>query len=211
MNFDDIKLAWQQDAGNDIKLPDNMETLKRAESPIEKVKKNIRGEMWMSLCFYSIFFALPFITNRLTPQTQVFYYTLLIMTLMPITYYFRNFYKFYNRLNKLELNTSSNIDDAYFDLRYSIEMYNAMHHFITPNMFLLGFVIGVGPKIDKLFKTLHSIKYLAPKGLMVGGVLFLVIALVMLGFFYFIRYASKAKYGKYLNELGQIRESLKEG
>ena len=210
MNFDDMRSAWQQDASNDIKLPDNMETLKRAQSPVESVKKNIRGELWISLSFYTIYFALPFFTNRLTPQTQVFYYTLLIMTLMPIGYYFRNFYKFYGRLNNLELNTSSNIDDAYFDLRYSMEMYKAMHHFITPNMFLLGFVFGVGPKIDKLFKTLHGIKDFETQGLITGGVLFLVILGITIGFFYFIRYATNLKYGKYLKQLGEIRDSLKE-
>lgn len=210
MNFDDMRSAWQQDAGNHIQLPDNMETLKKAQSPIDSVKKNIRGDMWISIVFYTIYFALPFFTSRLTPQSQVFYYTMLLMTLMPIAYYFRNFYKFYGRLNNLDLNTSSNINDAYYDLRYSIEMYKAMHHFITPNMFLLGFVIGVGPKIDKLFKVLHGISNLETKGLITGGILLVVIAGLMIGFFYYIKYAANLKYGKYLKQLGEIRDSLEE-
>ncbi len=210
MNFDDMRLAWQQDSGNNISLPDNTAKLQKAHNPVEGIKKNIRMEMWLSAGFYIGFFALPYFTDRLTAQTQVFYYTLLVMTLMPILYYFRNFYKFYGRLNKLELTTSSNIDDAYFDLRYAIEMYKAMHHFITPNMFLLGFVIGVGPKIDKLFKTLHGIRHLETKGLIMGGVLLIAFVVVMLGFFYFIKRITDAKYGKHLNELGQIRTSLKE-
>jgi hypothetical protein len=210
MNFEDMRSAWQQDAGNDVKLPDNLETIKRARSPIEKVKKTIRMDMWMFLIFFTIYFALPFIVHRLTPQTQVFYYTLLLMTLIPMSYYLRTFYKFYGRLNKMELNTKDHIDEAYFDLRYAIEIYKVMHHFITPNLFLLGFVIGIGPKINKLFAKLQTIKDFEKQGLISGGVLFAIAVVVMLGFFYFLRFAINYQYGRHLKELGTIRESLKE-
>ena len=211
MNFDDMKSAWQQDSGGDIELPDQLETIKKAKSPVQKVKKNIRMEMWGYLILTILFFILPFLSQRLIPQTQVFYYTILILTLLPMIFYFYNFYKFYGRLNQLELNTKENVEDAYFDLRYSIEIYTVMQHFTIPNFMLLGFVFGVGKAIEGLLEKLFDFGGLAlnEKALLLG--FGLILLLILIGGFYLTRILVRATYGKYLNELKEIRESLKEG
>lgn len=211
MNFEDMKSAWQQDSGGDIELPDQLETIKKAKSPVEKVKKNIRMEMWTSLVCFVVLFAFPLFYDHLLPQVRVFYYTILIMTLIPMSYYFYNFYKFYGRLNKLELSTKDNVEDAYFDLKYSIEMYKVMQHFILPNYFLLGLVIGAGGAINLIIERLLNFNNLVTIEKLPLILLGLFILLTFVGFFYLIKFYTQYLYGKYLDELRKIRESLREG
>jgi len=210
MNFEDMQSAWQQDEGTNIELPDQLEKIKRATSPVEKVKKNIRFESWTYLIFIVLFFFLPVMYDQLPPLAKVFYYTLLIMTLMPMAYYFYNFYKLYGRLNKLELNTKSNVEEAYFDLRYSLEIYKVMHHFISPNLFLLGFVYGAGKSIEKLMQDLLNFGSLSTDKHLFLFAVCAVILLFFVGYFFFIKWVLHYYYGKYLDELKDIKDSLNE-
>lgn len=208
MNFDDMQAAWNKDSGSKIEIPQRLSSLKNANSPIEKVKKHIRIEMWMNLTAMIVFILLPLFTTRLTSGSAILFYTLLLATLMPMGYYFSNFYKFYSRLNKNDLNTKTALDDAYFELKNNIEMYKVMQHFITPNLFIAGFIFGIGPKMQKLLDKLTSIKTMDQSGILMLCILILTFIVFMVGFYFYIRWHVNFLYGKYLKELGQIRDEL---
>lgn len=210
MNFDDLKSAWNSDSGNNIEIPKNLESLKEAQSPIDKVKKNLRMELWLNAAFLVIFFALPFMVDRLIPMSTILYYTILIMTIMPMGYYFINFYKFYGRINKLTFDTKSNLDNAYFELKHFTEIYKVMQHFISPNFFLLGFILGIGPKIGKMLEKLVTVKDFDNDGLILGAIILGAFLLGLTGFFFYINAYINYLYGKHLKQLEKIRESLKE-
>src|SRR5690606_4159363 len=112
-----------------------------------------------------------------------------------------NFYKFYGRLNKLELNTRDNVEEAYFDLRYATEIYKVMQHFTTPNFFLMGLVIGLGTKVSEIIDLLYNFNELPVNELFILLAVVLGIFLVFIGFFFMIRYQTHCLYGKYLNQL----------
>lgn len=210
MNFDDLKSAWNSDSGNNIEVPKNLESLKEAQTPIDKVKKNLRLELWLNAAFLVIFFALPFMVDRLTPMSTILYYTILIMTIMPMGYYFVNFYKFYGRINKLTLDTKSNLDNVYFELKHFTEIYKVMQHFISPNFFLLGFILGIGPKIGKMLERLLTVKDFHNDGLILGAIILSAFLLGLTGFFFYINAYINYLYGKHLKQLEKIREGLKE-
>ncbi|AFD08337.1 hypothetical protein [Solitalea canadensis] len=210
MNFDDLKSAWNNDSDNNIEVPKNLDSLKGAQSPIDKVKKNLRSEFWLNVVFIILFFALPFIIDRLVPMSTVLYYTILILTALPMTYYLINFYKFYGRINKLEVSTKDSLNEVYFELKHFIEIYKVMQHFISPNFLLMGFIIGIGPKVGKLLDKLVTIKDLHSDGVWLGVVILGAFIVVMVGFYFYINAHIKYFYGKYLTELGKIRDELKE-
>ncbi|POY35671.1 hypothetical protein C3K47_14865 [Solitalea longa] len=210
MNFDDLKAAWNNDLDDSINIPQNLESLKGAQSPIEKVKKNLRLEFWLYVAFYVIFIALPFVTNRLTPVSTVVYYTLLLTMFMPMAYYTANFYKFYGRLNRLSFTTKDSLDEAYFELKHFTEIYTVMQHFIAPTCFLLGLLAGLGQKAGKTLDKIVGVAYLQHDGIIILSILLISFITLMIGFIIYIKWYVNRLYGKYLNELNAIRKELKE-
>ncbi|UKJ07362.1 hypothetical protein [Solitalea lacus] len=210
MNFDDLKAAWNNESDNNINIPQNLESLKEAQSPVDKVKKNLRMEFWLNIVFLVIFIALPFFYNRLTPMSTVLYYTLLLTMLMPMSYYLVNFYKFYGRINHLSINTKDSLNEVYFELKHFIEIYKVMQHFISPTCLLLGLIMGLGHKTGKVLDKIADATITQHDGIILITILIVSFSTLMTLFFIYVKWYINCLYGKHLKELENIREELKE-
>ena len=139
MDFNDIQNAWNNEKNNDVVLPDTMERIKSAHTPLDKIKRNVRGEFkyqMFSLCFLGLvpsFYKFP-------EKMLILYYLLFSLYLAVCLYYFRKFYFWYKKIDIISLKTKDNLYETYYEIRLNMELYKTFGFALTP--FLILYLIG---------------------------------------------------------------------
>ena len=86
MDFNDIQSAWNKDNKENIVLPTNLEKLKSANMPIDKVRKNLRFEFVIQTIALISFGFIPMI-NRF-PASMITPYYLIYAIMVAISIYY---------------------------------------------------------------------------------------------------------------------------
>ncbi|HYK75747.1 MAG TPA: hypothetical protein VEV16_02125 [Daejeonella sp.] len=138
MNFDKFKEAWDAESTDAVHIPEDISKLKEANTPIDKLRRNMKQEFWMQLAaviliaFVPSFFKLP---KELTGIFIFFYGLMIVFT----AYYFYKFFAFYKRSYDMTYNSRKNLMWFYYEMKLNIEMYKAL----TYILFFIGFSFGI--------------------------------------------------------------------
>ncbi len=131
MNFDNLQSAWDNDKNTNVEVPKNLDKLKSANMPLEKIKRNLRIEFVLHIIAIAFLGLLPAL-NFIDVQYSMLFYALFSGLMATCIYYFFKFFKFYKRLVSMNLNTKDNLYETYFDIKLNMEIYKTFNFVILP-------------------------------------------------------------------------------
>ena len=158
MDFDEIQNAWNNDKPKNIVLPNNLEKIQSANTPLDKIKKNLKTEFYYQILSIIFIGTVPLIGN-LPAKWTFFYYLLFSLFVAVCVYYLMKLYFFYKRLNNTTLTTKDSLYETYFDIRLNMELYKTFGFALTPFLvlYLLGLYYYAFSKIPGFFDCLNCL------------------------------------------------------
>ncbi|PIF31881.1 hypothetical protein CLU81_2389 [Flavobacterium sp. 9] len=203
MDFNDIQNAWNNEETNNVILPDNLEKIQEANTPLDKIRKNLKKEfIYQVLSIIFIGFIPTF--YDFPPKMTTLYYLLFSLFVAVCIYYLAKFYFFYKRLSSITLKTKDNLYETYFDIRLNMELYKTFGFALTP--FLILYLIGF-----------LYLKFSEAPGFLSNdftnyqlGALFSIVVFTMLFMGISLEWWVHKFYGKFAKEIKKVIDELKE-
>ena len=203
MDFNDIQNAWNNEKTDNVVLPDNLEKIQSANTPLDKIRKNLKNEFIYQIISIVLIGLVPLIYN-FPPKGILLFYLLYSLFTAVSFYYFVKFYFFYKRLNTITLRTKDSLYETYFDIRLNMELYKTFGFALTPFLilYLIGFFYYQLSK-DPGFFADEFINYL-----LAGLVSIVVFSMLFMGIV--LEWWVHEFYGKYAKEIKKVIDELKE-
>ena len=203
MDFNDIQNAWNNERNDEVKVPQNLEKIKAANTPLDKIKKNLKNEFIYQILSI-IFVGFAPLMKSFPVNAMVPFYLLFSIFAAVSVYYLVKLFLFYKRLTKTNLNTKDSLYETYFDIRLNMELYKTFGFALTP--FVVLFVVGM------YFYRLSETTGINAMELQNSHALVLVFLIA--GFMLFMGVALEwwvhKFYGKYAKEIRKVIDELKE-
>jgi hypothetical protein len=201
MDINDIQNLWDSDKNENIQLPTNLQKIQLANTPLAKIKRNLKREFYCQVISLPAIGFVPLLSTF--PKTAIAPFYLLFSLFFAINFYYTvKLYIFYKKLNKTSLSTKDSLYETYFDIRLNMELYKTFGIALTPFLILslLGFIYYNSP--DIFFKGLNNNKFLT--------VTFSVVTYSMLYMGLVMELWVNYYYGKHLKEIKKVIDELKE-
>ena len=203
MDFNDIQNAWKNEQTENVVLPDNLEKIQLVNTPLDKIRKNLKNEFIYQIISIVLIGLVPLALHFPT-KGLILFYLLFSLFVAVCVYYFVKFYFFYKRLNAITLKTKDSLYETYFDIRLNMELYKTFGFALTP--FLILYLIGV------FYYELSKIPGYFSDGFtnyqLIG--LFSVVVFCMLFMGITLEWWVNKFYGKYAKEIKKVIDELKE-
>lgn len=203
MDFNDIQNAWKNDTNENIKLPENLEKIRSANTPLDKIRKNLKNEFFYQIISIALIGFAPFIKDF--PQKMIIPFYLLFSIFVAVSiYYLVKLYLFYKRLNNVTLNTKDSLYETYFDIRLNMELYKTFGFALTP--FMVLFIVGVA--YHEILKNHEVVLNNFQNSHFIGLFVAVVMCILFMGLAleWWVHYF----YGKYAKEIRKVIDELKE-
>jgi hypothetical protein len=203
MDFNDIQNAWNNEKSENIILPNNLEKIESANTPLDKIRKNLKKELiYQSVSVLFIGFV-PYLYAFPEKWIAPFYLFFSIFVAVCV-YYLVKLYLFYKRLNKITLSTKDSLYETYFDVRLNMELYKTFGFALTPFivLFLIGFLYNEFSKQPGFQITDFNNSQLIS--------VFTVVAFSILSMGLALEWWVHYFYGKYAKEIKKVIDQLKE-
>jgi hypothetical protein len=203
MDFNDIQNAWNNDKSDNVVLPDNLKKIQSANTPLDKIKKNLKSELITQVVAVILIGLTPYLFNFEQKFIMPFFLLFSMFTAVCI-YYLVKLYLFYKRLNNVALKTKDNLYETYFDIRLNMELYKTFGFALTPFLvlFLIVFIYYQSSKaVDFVMFEFSNAQIISVFSVVVFTILSMGLALE-----WWVRFF----YGKYANEIKKVIDELKE-
>ncbi|TDW50392.1 hypothetical protein EV144_102831 [Flavobacterium sp. 270] len=203
MDFNDIQNAWNNDNSDTVVLPDNLEKIKTANMPVERIRKNLRNELFGQILALVIIGLLP-LDSEFPAKMKVPYYFIFGIMIAISIYYLGQLFLFYKRLNNVALSTKDSLYETYYDVRLNMQLYKTYTFVLAPFLltYFIGYILYKDPDAIKILNgNLESQKLLLYIGVFVATIL----AIGLLTEFWVQHF-----YGKYAKEIRKVIDELKE-
>lgn len=203
MDFNDIQNAWNNEKTENVVLPDNLEKIQSANMPLDKIRRNLRKELFGQVVALIIIGFLPLYSEFPSRFTGAYYFIYGIVAAISI-YYLAKLFLFYKRLDKAALTTKDSLYETYYDIRLNMQLYKTFTFALAP-----FFMIYLGGYL--FFKTPGSIEILNgnfENGKLVVKVVVFMITLLLIGIL--TEWWVSFYYGKYAKEIKKVIDELKE-
>lgn len=204
MDFNDIQNAWNNEKTENVVLPDNLEKIQSANTPLDKIKKNLKKEFFHQSISIVLVGFIPLIYDF--PQKGIMLFYLLFSFFVAVcVYYLAKLYFFYKRLGAITLKTKDSLYETYFDIRLNMELYKTWGFALTPFMIMgtIGLLYNdLSKKIPGFLTTgVTNYQLVVLFGIVVFSMLFMGIAL---------EWWVHKFYGKYAKEIKKVIDELKD-
>jgi hypothetical protein len=203
MDFNDIQNAWNNEKTENVVLPNNLEKIESANTPLDKIRKNLKSEFIYQVISI-VFIGLIPLLYSFPPKGLLLFYLLFSLFTAVCIYYLVKLYLFYKRLSSITLKTKDSLYETYFDIRLNMELYKTFGFALTPFLilFLIGFLYFEFSKIPGFLATEITNYQLAG--------LFSIVVFCMLFMGISLEWWVKKFYGKYAAEIKKVIDELKE-
>ncbi|WET00816.1 hypothetical protein [Flavobacterium sp. YJ01] len=203
MDFNDIQNAWNNEKNENVVLPDNLEKINSANTPLDKIRKNLKNELIMQSVAVFLMGLTPYAYAFPTKWIVPFYLMFSIFVAVCV-YYLIKLYIFYKRLNNITLKTKDSLYETYFDVKLNMELYKTFGFALTPFivLFLLGFLYHEFSKAPNFqLAEFTNGQLISVFAVVTFSILFMGLALE-----WWVQYF----YGKYAKEIRKVIDELKE-
>lgn len=203
MDFNDIQNAWNNEKTENVVVPNNLEKIQSVNTPLDKIKRNIKREFKFQICCIAFLGFVPLIYN-FPEKINILFYLLFSLYVAICAYYMVKFYQFYKRLNALTLKTKDSLYEIYFDIRLNMELYKTFSFALTPFLilYLVGFSYYVFSKTPGFFSDEFTNVQL------IGLFSIVLFSLFFMGFY--VEWWVRRFYGKFAKEIRKVLDELKE-
>lgn len=197
MDLDNLKEMWSKEEISQTPTI-SLEKQKKIHLPLEKIRKNMRGEFWSTVIIF-----VGIILFFIFKEIYVFKYKLYLITLMismflVTVFYYVKFFSLYKNLSDINLNTAESLRDLEFQFKLNKQYYLSFYVAFVP------FAIAETLMIFETFPGLKDINELDFVLYFVGACLVMLFGLYFLGKMWFNWF-----YGKYIFQIEQISNELK--
>lgn len=155
MNLDDLQKQWQQQPDEHIQLPVQLDSLKKARNPVEKIRQNMKNEFWFQLIGLLVISLAPALMKS-SREFLVIYYSFLPVVLAISGYYLTRFFRFYRDTIRMDMDTRKNLYRFYFEMKLNIEAYKAFNYCIGIFLIPLGLLFALQDKFPDPFLAIHQ-------------------------------------------------------
>lgn len=205
MNFDDIKSAWGKDSNSNIEIPNRIEELKRAELPLDKIKRNMRYEFVVQALAVLLIAFVPQIYH-LKPVLLLPFNAIYILLVVTSVYFFARFYAFYKRIDATSLTTKDALYEVNYDIKLNMELYKMFSYMLLPFLLMMLSLLLINVKYDRFVGFLQSGVTHTSFYLYFGLSVATIYTLLHFSTVYWL----KTSYSKYAKEIENILKELKE-
>lgn len=204
MNFDDIKSAWGKNTESNITVPTKIDALKKAELPVDQIKRNMKREFVVQALSVVLIGFIPQI-YRLKPALLLPFNIIYILFLITCVYFFTRFYAFYKRMGAASLTTKDALYEINYDIRLNMELYKMFSYMLFPFALMLVGLILANAKYNSFVQLLQS---------GTPNIVYLYVGLVVITIYTVLHFATiywlKTYYLNYSKEIERILKALKE-
>ncbi|MFD2553652.1 hypothetical protein [Sphingobacterium tabacisoli] len=131
MNFEELKSTWNADPTQEVHIPTHIKQLRKAQHPLDKLKRNMKNEGYMQIVAI-IFMAFAPQLFDLAPNTYLIYYTSYAIVVLVSIYYLNIFRHFYQRVSHYTNDTKDNLSEIYYEFKLNIERYHSFGFLLIP-------------------------------------------------------------------------------
>lgn len=203
MNFNELQKQWNNEPTDKIHVPNTIDTLREAQTPIDKVRKKMKMDFFTQIILLVAIGFAPLIFNFSKEVTALFIPFYVIMAGF-MSYYYYKFFVFYKKSYDMSFDSRKNLLWFYYELKLNIELYKAL----TYIMFFLGFSFGVlfgmitkdHSKIDNLLSGFED----------KTQVLIIFIVVMVVFSFFMAEFIPRWYYGKHLKQVKSVLDQLDE-
>ena len=203
MDFNDIQNAWNNEKTDNVVVPNNLEKIESANTPLDKIRKNLKNELLYQGAAVILYGFAPFLFAFPEKWIAPFYLFFSIFVAV-CAYYLVKLFLFYKRLNNITLKTKDSLYETYFDVRLNMELYKTFGFALIPFIILslIGFLYYNFSKVPGfLTSEITNFQMIGVFSIVVFSFLSMGIALeVWVNRFY----------GKYAKQIRQVLDELKE-
>lgn len=195
MDLENLKNNWKEE---EVFAPEiSLEKQNEIRNPLEKIKKNIKVELWSTLPILPL--ALWILYKMVEDKTIVLFASTLIgvMFLVVIFYAFK-IYKFYKEINTNSLSSFQHILEMEYQMKYYRDLYQSYFIALLPIMMCEFFIIFLYGRKNE-FENFESLAGTLIISMIIGfGLLFL---------FWFLWY--QFFYGRHFKKIKSIIKNIK--
>ncbi|WDT67252.1 hypothetical protein [Cloacibacterium sp. TD35] len=206
MNFDKLKEQWNQES-NEVSLPQNLDKIKEAHNPIDRVRKNMKFDLISQAVLTVLIGFVPYIKRNEWDFQSISIFALFYVLMVGfMIYYTLKFYRFYKQSYNLSYDSRKNLMWFAYELRLFIELYRAL----TFIMMFLGMALGLyfGMHFNTTGQDIFHLK--DADFLKLFGVLFFMVAFLLGLVVIFMEFVINHYYGKYYKKIKNILNQLDE-
>ena len=207
MNFDKLQEQWNQE-NNEVSLPQNLDKIKEAHNPIDKVRRNMKFDLISQAVLTVLIGFVPYIKRNEWDFQSISIFSLFYVLMVGfMLYYTLKFYRFYKQSYNLSYDSRKNLMWFAYELRLFIELYRAL----TFIMMFLGMALGLYFGMHFNTTTGQDIFHLKDADfLKLFGVLFFMVAFLLGLVVLFMEFVINHYYGKYYKKIKNILNQLEE-
>lgn len=198
MNIDELKNAWNEDVSNET--PEiSTEQSQKMNLPLEKIRKNMRMEFWSTVGVLIFGFLVVWIPVPEAPFKFKFYLTVLLASMViVVTFFFSKFFKLYRDISNPMQKTYESLQDLLFQFKLNEQYYLS---------FMLSFVPFL---VCELIIVLEFIPRRIPLSNFKTAVIIIsTLAVGLFGLFLLGKYWYRIFYGKYVAQIENLLNDLK--
>ena len=206
MNFDELQEQWNQE-NNEVSLPQNLDKIKEAHNPIDKVRRNMKFDLISQAVLTVLIGFVPYIKRNEWDFQSISIFALFYVLMVGfMLYYTLKFYRFYKQSYNLSYDSRKNLMWFAYELRLFIELYRAL----TFIMMFLGMALGLyfGMHFNTTGQDIFHLK--DADFLKLFGVLFFMVAFLLGLVVLFMEFVINHYYGKYYKKIKNILNQLDE-
>ncbi|MBB4805793.1 phosphoglycerol transferase MdoB-like AlkP superfamily enzyme [Chryseobacterium defluvii] len=131
MNIDELKNTWNEDDSFEETPEISIEHKNKINLPLEKMRKNMRMELWSTVAIFIFSFALIALCEA--PFKFKFYVAILIASMVFVTFFFfSKFFTLYKEMSNPVLNTYDGLNEL-------------LHQFNLNKQYYLSFYVAFAP------------------------------------------------------------------
>ncbi len=204
MDFNDIQSAWNDEQYKDLRLPANPEKLKSVNTPLDKIKKNLRKEAIIQVIAIILIGLIP-ISTSMNPDFLLAYYLLYVVSFIISLYFSIRLYIHYRNFSTVTVSAKDSLYEVYYNIRLYMETYKSFSYALVPFGLMYMFLIPLGKESGRLPALLLAMS------LQTKVLLFIGIVGIFMGLMWLMTEAHvKTFYGKYADEIRRLIDELKE-
>lgn len=206
MNFDKLQEQWNKE-NNEVSLPQNLDKIKEAHNPIDKVRRNMKFDLISQAVLTVLIGFVPYIKRNEWDFQSISIFALFYVLMVGfMLYYTLKFYRFYKQSYNLSYDSRKNLMWFAYELRLFIELYRAL----TFIMMFLGMALGLyfGMHFNTTGQDIFHLK--DADFLKLFGVLFFMVAFLLGLVVLFMEFVINHYYGKYYKKIKNILNQLDE-
>ena len=206
MNFDELQEQWNQE-NNEVSLPQNLDKIKEAHNPIDKVRRNMKFDLISQAVLTVLIGFVPYAKRNEWDFQSISIFALFYVLMVGfMLYYTLKFYRFYKQSYNLSYDSRKNLMWFSYELRLFIELYRAL----TFIMMFLGMALGLyfGMHFNTTGQDIFHLK--DADFLKLFGVLFFMVAFLLGLVVLFMEFVINHYYGKYYKKIKNILNQLDE-